>query len=153
MAAMNKNIVVVSLTFLLDEEEQTRKKIRTRTIWTRPWMLRRKIEDSDGFKGYVRMDVYYFEKLVQLLSSFLQKQDTSKREYISPEERCCVTLRYLASGEFFRSLEYQFRISNKAISYMVYDVAFAITQALGKEHFKTPKATEEWKKIAEKFYY
>ena len=85
------------------------------------------------------MDVDHFEELVHPLSPFLQKQDTNMRECISPEERCCVTLRYLASGESFRSLEYQFRISEKAISYIVYKVAFAITQALGKEHLKTPK--------------
>ena len=74
------------------------------------------------------------------------------RECKNPKERCCVTLRYLASGESFRSLECQFWISKKAISYIVNEVAFAITQALGKEHFKTPKTTE-WKKIAEKFYH
>ena len=49
-------------------------------------MLRRKInrafhkifkelkgQDSDGFKGYVRMDVDHFEELVHPLSPFLQK--------------------------------------------------------------------------------
>ena len=124
MAAMSKNIVVASVALLLDEEEQSRKKRQTRTIWTRPLMLRRKIDgafhtvfkelkeqDSDGFIGYVRMDVDHFEELFHLLSPFLRKQDTNMRECISPEGRSCVTLRYLASGESFRSLEYQFRIS------------------------------------------
>ena len=49
-------------------------------------MLRRKIEgafhtifkelkeqDSDGFKGYVRMDVDHFLELVHLLTTYLQK--------------------------------------------------------------------------------
>ena len=71
---MNKNIVLASVALLMNEEGQTRKKRRTRTIWTRPWMLRRKIDgafhtifkelkeqDSDGFKGYARMDVDHFE--------------------------------------------------------------------------------------------
>ena len=62
-------------------------------------------------------------------------------------------LRYLARGESLRSQEYQFGISKKAISYIAYEVAFAIIQALGKEHWKTPKTTEEWKKVAEKFYH
>ena len=65
-------------------------------------------QDSDGFKGYVRMDINHFEEFVHLLSPFLQKQDTNMRECISPEERCCVTLGYLASGKSFRSLQYQF---------------------------------------------
>ena len=48
MTAMNKNIVVPSVALLLDEEgeEQTRKERRTRTIWTRPWMLCRKIDGA-----------------------------------------------------------------------------------------------------------
>ena len=63
MAAMNKNTVVESVALLLGEEEQTRRKRQTRIIWTRPWMLRRKIDgafhsmfkelkeqDSDGFQ-------------------------------------------------------------------------------------------------------
>ena len=84
MAAMNKTIVIASVTLLLDEEEQTRKKRRTRTIWTRLRMPRRKINgashtifkelkehDSGGFKCYVRMDTDHFEEWVHLLSPFL----------------------------------------------------------------------------------
>ena len=100
------------------------------------------------------MQVDHFEEPVHLLRPFLQKQDTNMRECISHEERCCITLRYLTLRYLtFRSLEYQFRISKKAISYRVYNVGFAFTQALRKEHFKTPKTTEEWKKIVEKLYH
>ena len=83
---MNNNIVVASVAHLLDEKDQNRKERRTRTIWARPWILRRKLnsafytifkelkeQDSDGFKGYVRMDVDHFEEFVHLLSQFLQK--------------------------------------------------------------------------------
>ena len=100
-----------------------------------------KEQDSDGFKGYVRMDIDHFEELVHLLNPFSQKQDTNRTECISSKERCCITLRYIASGESFRSLRYQFQISTKAVSYRVYELAFAITQALEKEHFKTLKTT------------
>ena len=100
-----------------------------------------KEQDSDGFKGYVRMDIDHFEELVHLLNPFSQKQDTNRTECISPKERCCITLRYIASGKSFRSLRYQFQISTKAVSYRVHELAFAITQALEKEHFKTLKTT------------
>ena len=150
MAVMN--IVVASAALLLDEEEQTRKKRRTRTIWRCSWMLRRKVDDafhtifkelkeqdSDGFKGYATMDVDHFEELVYVINPFLQKQDTNMRDCISLEQRYSVTLRHVSSGKSFRSLKHQFRISKKAISYIVYEIAFAITHALGKEHFKTSK--------------
>ena len=80
MAAMNKNIVVASVALLLDEQEQTRKKRRTRAIWARPWMLRRKIngdfhiifieskEQESGLKVYFRLDVDHFKELIHLLS-------------------------------------------------------------------------------------
>ena len=66
------------------------------------------------------MQVDHFEGPVHLLRPFLQKQDTNMRECTSHEERCCITLRYLTLRYLtFRSLEYQFRISKKAISYRV----------------------------------
>ena len=99
------------------------------------------------------MNVDHFDELVHLLSPLLLKKDTNMRECIKPKEMCCVTLRYLASGESFRSLEYQFRISKKAISYMVQEVSLAIIKTLGKEYLKAPNTTEEWINIAEKFYY
>ena len=98
------------------------------------------------------MDVDHFDELVHLLISLLLKKDTNMRECIKPEEMCCVTLRYLASGKSFRSLEYQFRITKKAISYIVQEVSLAIIKTLGKEYLKTPNTTEEWINIAEKCF-
>ncbi|XP_057290188.1 uncharacterized protein LOC130612865 [Hydractinia symbiolongicarpus] len=99
------------------------------------------------------MDIGDFDELVHLLAPILHKQDTNMTECIKLEEMCCITLRYLASGESFRSLEYQFRISKKAISYIVQEVCSAIAKTLGKNNFKTPETTEEWMEIAKKFYH
>ena len=73
------------------------------------------------------------------------------RECIILEEMCCHALRYFATGESFRSLEYQFRISRKAISYIVEQVAAAIIKVLGKTYLKTLNTTDEWAKISRKF--
>lgn len=168
MAVASDKKIIASIALLLDnDEEQERarnKEMSKRSIWTRPWLIRRKTdgafhtlfkelkaEDSEGFKGYVRMDVPHFDELVRILSPSLRKQDTNMRECIKPEEMCCLTLRYLASGESFRSLEYQFRISKKAISYIIQEVCRAIIETIGKESFKTPQSKEEWMEIAEKF--
>ena len=45
------------------------------------------------------------------------------QECIKPEEMCCIALRYFVSGESFHSLEDQFQISRKAISYIVEHVS------------------------------
>ena len=47
MAAINKNIVVASVALPLDEEEQTRKKRRTRTIWTRSCPANTRLDEDD----------------------------------------------------------------------------------------------------------
>ena len=70
---------------------------------------------------------------------------------IKPEEISCVALRYFASGESFRSLEYQFWISRKAIAYIVEQVATAIIKILGETYLRTPSTTDEWVKISQKF--
>ena len=65
-------------------------------------------------------------------------------DFIKPEEMCCVALRYFASGENFRSLEYQFSIGRQAISYIVEQVAAAIIKILGETYLKTPSTIDEW---------
>lgn len=156
--------VIAAVALLLDDEEETEDNVRQRTVWVRPWMARRetdgafytifrelKEEDAEGFRGYVRLDTNSFDKLVNLLTPTLLKNDTVMRKCIKPEEMCCVALRYFASGESFRSMEYQFRISKKAISYIVEEVAVAIIKILGETYLKTPKTSDEWLKISKKF--
>ena len=73
------------------------------------------------------------------------------RKCISPEERICLTLRYLATGETFRSLEFQFRISRKAISDIVMEVCDAIIDKMQTKYLCTPRTEQEWLEISQKF--
>ena len=49
---------------------------------------------------------------------------------IPPEERLTVTLRYLATGESYESLMYQFRIHKTTISKIIQEVCIAIYKVL-----------------------
>lgn len=82
-----------------------------------------------------------------LLTLSLPKKDATMRERIKLEEMCCVALRYFASGEFFRFLEYQFRIIKKAVSYIIEDVVVAIIKFLGKTCLNAPVNADEWFKV------
>lgn len=62
-----------------------------------------------------------------------------------------MTLRFLATGETFRSLSFQFRISRSAISYIVRDVCQAIFKVLGEKYLRVPTTVDEWLEIALKF--
>ena len=73
------------------------------------------------------------------------------RSPISPSERLALTLRFLSTGEAFRSLEFQFRVSRTAISYIVLEVWEAILSELGALCLQFLSTVEEWKAIANKF--
>ena len=74
------------------------------------------------------------------------------RESIKPPEQCCLFLRYIESGESFRSLEYQFRLSRRSISRIVSNVAQALIDVFQKQYLRTPSNAEKWTVIFEKFF-
>ena len=77
------------------------------------------------------MDVNSFRRLVEVISPRIVKRNTRMRSPISTSERLALTLRFLATGETFRSLEFQFQVSRTAISYIVLEVCEAILSELG----------------------
>lgn len=125
------------------------KKKQKRT-WTRRWLLRRKRgcysqllreladEDPPSYKNWLRMEQQTFNSLVCLLKPSLQRQDTVMREAIPVGERLAITLRYLATGHTFRSLEYVFQVSRHSISRIVIETCEALYNALQPNYLKVP---------------
>ena len=70
---------------------------------------------------------------------------------ISAEECLAVTLCFLATGEYYASLEFQYRISRSTMSTLIPDVCYAIYQVLCAEYMKCPSEEDEWLKIASHF--
>ena len=102
---------------------------RNRVNWVRPWMARREegevfrqfarelaVEDAGGYRDFFTVNSQQFEFLFNAVSHRISKQDTKLRSSIKHAERLAVTLRYSATGETFKSLEYSFRISRTMIS-------------------------------------
>ena len=71
------------------------------------------------------------------------------RKPISAEEKLAVTLRYLATGESYERLQYQFRIHKSTICKFLPDVCEAIYNELKSEYFNLPSSQKEWLKLAE----
>ena len=71
-----------------------------------------------------------FETLLQMIGADICKSDTKFRLSISVTERLGVTLRFLATGDSYRSLGYTFKISKQAISVIVPEVCDALIGAL-----------------------
>lgn len=110
-------------------------KVRKRCVWRRNWL---KLREKEGFcakephifQNVVRMSADQFDQLLELVEPHISKSDTKMRNRISASDRLVLTLRYLATGENFRSLQYLFRISHSTISLIIPEVLDAIYKVL-----------------------
>src|SRR5215475_9436403 len=116
-------VVVVAL--LLRKELEKRKKRKSRKVWVKNWVGRRekcgasstllkelKDEDPVAYRNILRLDGAQFDALLQMIDGMIKKQDTKMRMAIPTATKLEITLRYLATGDLFKSLEYCFEFLN-----------------------------------------
>ena len=90
---------------------------------------------ADDFKNLLRMTEDQFEYLLQRVAPLISKSDTNMRK-----TKLEVTLRYLATGDSFKSLEFFFRVPKNTISIFIPDTCEAIYNVLG-EYIKVSNNT------------
>lgn len=91
------------------------------------------IENSGKFENFCRMSAEGFEFLLNLIGADITKETTHLRKSVSAKERLAITLRFLASGDSYKSLSYLFRISPQLILCIVYEVCQALKKKLYTE--------------------
>ncbi|XP_067272628.1 uncharacterized protein [Pseudorasbora parva] len=143
----------------------TEKKVKKRAkrTWMKSWVgrcgqyglyrLQRELEkeDSFGFRKMLRMDHEEFNILLGTVEPLIAKQNTKMRRAITARERLSLTLRFLATGESYKSLSFQYRMGACTISRTVTETTEALHQELKEEYLKTPKTEKEWQTIAASF--
>ncbi|XP_041863337.1 putative nuclease HARBI1 [Melanotaenia boesemani] len=110
-----------------------------------------RLEDPESFRQYHRLDRESFERVLETVGPSIRKVDTSMRTSISPGERLAITLRFLATGETFRSLAFQFRIGERTVSNIVDETCQALYSTMKEQYMRVPTTTEEWMEIAMEF--
>lgn len=143
MATRAKRKRLLLLMMMLEEEMPV---TCERRMWARQWLLRREergmyntlfqelaVEDTPGFNEYMKMPYPKFVTLADLIGPYIKKQDTCMRISIPASERLALTIRFLAMGETFQSLSFQFRIGKATVSGIVTEVCDAINAVLGKK--------------------
>ncbi|XP_069688218.1 uncharacterized protein [Periplaneta americana] len=108
--------------------------------------------DPNKFKEYFRLSSEQFHFVLSLIENDIVKLPTKFVEKpISPAKRLAVTLRYMATGESFRSLAFSFRISHCHISQIVREVLKCLCDKLVPIFLPTP-TKDRMKTIASEFY-
>ncbi|XP_062387121.1 uncharacterized protein LOC134100772 [Sardina pilchardus] len=103
--------------------------------------------DNARFAAYFRLDKCQFEALLRVVAPTISKQNTIMRQAISPEERLSICLRYLATGDSFRSIAFSFRVGASTVAGIVQQVCSAIWDCLLADYMPVPD-TSDWRKIA-----
>ena len=129
-----------------------------KTCWVRRLLRRRKekgeyanlvremhLGDHESFFKYFRMSPTTFEVLLRLVARKIIKS-SEKREAVSPAERLCVTLRYLATGDSHQT------IGHSTVNKIIPETCLALWEALFPVYVHCPSSAKEWEDVAQEFY-
>ncbi|XP_040195337.1 uncharacterized protein LOC120928303 [Rana temporaria] len=97
------------------------------------------------------MTIPTFDYLLEKLHPRLYRTNTDMRRSVPPEERLLITLRFLASGVSYTSLNHFFLLGISTISGIVHDTCEAIWEELRSSAMPVPD-TSMWQEIANGFW-
>lgn len=157
---------------LLEEEEKNKKKEkprkkrkRTPRRWyVKPWNQERsqyghyhqllpelRVNDPDSYRNYLRMDDKLFQDILARIRPHIERQQTNLKKPLEPGLRLAMTLRFLATGETYKSMALNFRTGHSSWSNVVPETCEAIIQEFMAEVIACPTSEEEWKEVAREF--
>ncbi|XP_059894370.1 uncharacterized protein LOC132447556 [Gadus macrocephalus] len=144
------------------EESEDRRKRKRRRLWVHDILRRRpqlgefhhllqELRLDDGrFQRYFRLSRAQFDDLLARVGARISRQDTNYRRSISAAERLSICLRFLATGDSFRTIATSFRVGASTVASIVSDGVTAIWDCLVEEFMAVP-TTEDWRLIAQQF--
>ena len=114
-------------------------------------LLDRESRDPALFTNYTRLSPALFEEILGRITPAIQKQNTNWRLALEPGVKLAATLRYLATGDNYRTVSYAFLVGVSSISKFVPEVCQAIIEANRGEVFPQYMDEDDWKAI-DKFW-
>ncbi|XP_067131302.1 uncharacterized protein [Centruroides vittatus] len=110
-----------------------------------------KFQDQEFYFDFMRMTPDVFDSILEKVSPLIEKRDTFWCKSISSNERLALTLRFLATGETYRSLSFSFRIGRQTLRKIIPETCKAIWKCFQKEYMAFPSTPADWKKISDGF--
>jgi len=135
---------------------------QAKKFWVRQWLLRRplygqyeklmaemKADDPASFRNFLRMEPQIFLEILERVEPRIQKLDTNWRKALEPCVKLAITLRYLATGNSYKSLQYSFRVSYNTMCNFISPVCSAINEEFSDAVTTCPTTPEAWLQVAE----
>ncbi|TDH01504.1 hypothetical protein EPR50_G00181260 [Perca flavescens] len=166
---MASNTTILALAalglLLVEKERRRRRKIRrNRTKRAKSWISQRQaqgalpnlcreleLDEPYDFKNFARLFPAQFHMLEELVTPNIQRCSTNNRDCVSVGERLTVTLRFLATGESFKTLSFLFRMGVSTIRQIVPETCHAIYQVLREKYLKCPDTAHDWQQVSSGF--
>lgn len=156
MSDQSENILIASLcanttiSCLVAAEYQLQDKNKRKREWVKKWRKTRAVcgniqtllkeytlsSDRDSYKSFLRMDEDCFRRILSYIENDISREDTHLREAIPPAEKLAATLRYLATGENFKELAENTKLSPTYLQFSIIEVCEAIYRRMSNEFLK-----------------
>lgn len=165
---LNSTRILVYRHLLLNQHEKKqepkKRKAKPRRWYVRPWIEEREkyghyhqllpelqAKDPDTFRYYLRVDHGLFQQILERIKPHITRQDTNWKKALEPGLRLAITLRFMATGEAYKSMALNFRTAGNSISTLVPDTCEAIITEFMKDVIVCPSTPQDWKDVAEGF--
>ena len=110
-----------------------------------------RLEDPTSFRNYHRLDIDLFYEVMHQIAPRIEKKVTNYRKPLEPGLRLSITLRFLATGDYFKSLSCSYRVAHNTIFTTVYETCEAIIAEYNDEVLNCPTTPEAWMRVADGF--
>ncbi len=101
-----------------------------------------------AFQNFARFEPAIFQELVYRLTSLITKTDTNCRKALDPVLKLAITLRYLATGDSSKCLQYGFQVAYNTICLLIPHVCQVIVDDYHEEVIKTLTTPQDWMVVA-----
>ncbi|KAK3893754.1 hypothetical protein Pcinc_002457 [Petrolisthes cinctipes] len=117
---MDDDILGALALLLLIKKRKLQKQEKKKRVWSRQWLQKRrekgvacrqvrelKEEDPHTLRQWILLDHQQYQELLNMVTPLIEKKDTNMRQAVTAAQRLTLTLRYLTTGESYRSLSCQ----------------------------------------------
>ena len=121
----------------------TRAELEEEGQYCRPMPMHH-LDDPTAYRNFIQMLPELYQELEQRITAEFQRDRTLMRDPVSPGVKLAVTLRHLATGDSYTTLQYAFRVASPTIEKFVPEVCDAITRAYRDQVMRCPTLPEDW---------